>query len=156
MTVLPPLAEVEDLAVILLRPLLAEDGERAAALLDDASGIIRAEANGTTWVDSDGTITAPPQIVTLCKNVAKRAFINPAGYWRESVGEWSGQFADRDQISSGVYLTDPERKLIQRAIGKTGLGTLQITRWPEPYPVPVYVEIEGGGEKLPVDPPWAP
>lgn len=157
MTTLPPLASLDQLGAILLRPISDDDSERAAALLDDASGEIRAEANGTTWVDTDGeTITAPPVIVTLCKNVAKRAFLNPAGYSSESVGEWTGRFADRDQVSSGVYLTDPERRLIQRAIGKSGLGTISLTRYPELCGDATYVDVDPPGKPLPVDPPCLP
>lgn len=162
MAALPALATVDDLGKLLQVSIEDTDVARAEALLDDASGLIRAEA-GTSWVGDDGvTVTAPAVVVTICKNMAKRAFVNPAGYSSETVGNWTGRFADRDQVSSGVYLTEPEIRMIRRAAGAPTLGTITLSRYPsiplsDSFGNPLgvvsdnFVDVTPPGKPLPVD-----
>lgn len=151
---LPPLATVAALGLRLGTTLAGSDAERAAAVLDDASALIRGEA-GTAWVDGEGALSGVPAVVeAVALAVAYRAFRNPDGFSQTSLGDASVAF-DRGTGQAAVYLTRDERRAVRRAAGTTAVGAIElVSPWAMPasdYPV----AVAGGGDQIPIGPfPW--
>lgn len=149
-----PLASVTSLGLRLGITLTGADAERAAAVLDDASALIRAEA-GTDWLDEAEQLSGVPAVVeAIALAVAYRAFRNPDGVSQTSLGDASVAY-DRGTGQAAVYLTRDERRAVRRAAGTTVIGAIELASpWAMPvssYPVPV----EGGGDPIPIGPfPW--
>ena len=117
---LPSLATVVDMEARLGHPIdVAEERTRAQSLLDDASALIRFEAN-MTWMD--GTVdppvlgVVPDFIVTLTVRAAMRGWYNPAGIESAQLGAVSVRYG-------GAWLTASERE--QLALNNRGKGLQQ-------------------------------
>lgn len=95
------------------------DEERAQALLEDASAVIRAAGN-SGWTST----SVPASVVPIVIGVVIRAWTNPAGLSDEQVGTYAVTYAS----SGGVYLLPDEVAAIQRGAGRTGLHTVSTTR----------------------------
>lgn len=143
-----PLADITDLEARLGRTFTGDELTRVEALLDDASALVRDEA-GTTWIDPvTGLLTVVPgSIRAVVLRAAERATRNPQGFSAESAGDYSYQ---RTNVEPGVYLTDSERQIIRKAIGRTGLWTQPVTRGDE-YLATVWAEDQFGAELFPLD-----
>lgn len=141
---LPALVSLDDFT-LRLGGLAAADEERAQACLDDASALIRTEAQ-TSWVDDDGALaeTIPDAVVAITYAVAIRAFRNPEGVRSEQIGTYSVTYADG---STAVFLTDGERRSIRRAAGVGGLGSVELESPWQPSVTTVPVDI--GGDEMP-------
>ena len=151
---LPPLASVASLGLRLGATLAGSDAERASAVLDDASALIRAEA-GQNWVDESEELADVPAIVeSIALAVAYRAFRNPEGVSQTSLGDASVSY-DRGGGQAGVYLTRDERRAVRRAAGTTAIGAIELVS-PWAMPVSDYpVAVAGGGDPIPIGPfPW--
>ena len=150
----PPLATVAALGLRLGITLAGADAERAAAVLDDASALIRGEA-GAEWLDAEGALSGVPAVVeSVALAVAYRAFRNPDGVSQTSLGDASVAY-DRGTGQAAVYLTRDERRAIRRAAGTTAVGAIElVSPWAMPagdYPV----AVAGGGDSIPIGPfPW--
>jgi len=151
---LPALASVDDLALRLGVTLAGAEAERAAAILADASALIRSEAS-RDWVDDEGALLDVPAVVeSVALSVAYRAFRNPDGVSQTSLGDASVSY-DRGSGQAAVYLTRDERRTVRRAAGTTAVGAIELTSpWAltfRSYPV----SVAGGGDPLPLGPfPW--
>jgi hypothetical protein len=143
-----PLATVPELEARLGRELEATELERANALLDDASALVR-DVAGRTWIDPDtGQLDAVPgSIRWVVLRAAERAMRNPQGFSSESAGDYSYQ---RTGVEPGVYLTEGEERAIRRALGKTGLWTQPVTRG-DAHLHTVWGEDQFGAELFPLD-----
>ncbi len=121
---------------------------RVLALLDDASALVRDEA-ATTWIDPITAllVAVPGSVRAVVLRAVERAVRNPQGFSAESAGDYSYQ---RTNVEPGVYLTDGERQIIRRAIGRTGLWTQPVTRGDE-YLATVWAEDQFGCELFPLD-----
>jgi hypothetical protein len=145
MAVLPALVSLDDFA-LRLGGIDAADEDRAQAVLDDASALVRADACGEDWVDDDDELEEVPDvIVAIVVAVAVRAYRNPDGVRSESIGTYSVAYADS---STAVFLTEGERRLIRRAAGCTGIGSISLEGEWTTNPA-VYVPVEGGGDDFP-------
>lgn len=151
---LPPLASVTSLGLRLGITLAGADADRAAAVLDDASALIRAEA-GTAWVDEAEQLSGVPAVAeSIALAVAYRAYRNPDGVSQTSLGDASVSY-DRGTGQAAVYLTRDERRAVRRAAGTTAVGAIELASpWAMPasdYPV----AVAGGGDQIPIGPfPW--
>lgn len=147
MASLPALVSLDDFA-LRLGGLASSDEDRAQACLDDASALIRAEAGGEDWVDSDGALEeVPGVIVAVCVAAAIRAFRNPEGVRTESIGTYSVAYAD---TSTAVFLTEGERRIIRRAAGLSGIGNVQLEgEWSVGMDA-VWVPVDRGGDDYPL------
>lgn len=129
MILLPPFATLEDLAQ--RRPGGVGDHARAAAALDDASTLIRAET-GKNWVDANDAAKLaadlPPIIQAVTCSVARRVIDNPDGIQTEALGSYSVTLAN---ASGDVYLTKTERRLVRKAAGLSEIWTQPTTRDPD-------------------------
>lgn len=145
---LPALATPQELERRLGRTLEATfEIPRVEALLDDVSALVRDEA-GTDWVDADGVLIAiPASIRSVVLRSVERAVRNPQAFSAESDGDYSYQ---RTGVQDGAYLTDAERAIIRRAIGRTGLWTQPVTRGDD-YMQTVWGEDQFGCELFPLD-----
>lgn len=115
-----PFATVEDLERRLGKPLEGLDRDRAEALLEDASAIIRAVARGRAWPDP-----VPDVVRTVCIAMALRAWLNPEGVRQQSLGDLSMTFGS---VETGVAMTEEERRLIRGAAGfGIALDSIQLT-----------------------------
>lgn len=151
---LPPLASVADLSLRLGVTLAGTEADRAAAVLDDASALIRGEA-GTDWVDDAEQLADVPAIVaSITIAVAYRAFRNPDGVAQTSLGDASVSY-DRGDGQAAVYLTRDERRSVRRAAGTSAVGAIELTS-PWAMPANTYpVAVSGGGDPIPLGPfPW--
>jgi len=152
--VLPPLASLEALSLRLGVTLAGAEADRAGAILDDASALVRSEA-GRDWVDDEGALADVPAVVeSVTLAVAYRAFRNPDGVSQTSLGDASISY-DRGDGQAAVYLTRDERRSVRRAAGTSAIGTVELASpWGMPqsnYPV----AASGGGDSLPIGPfPW--
>ncbi|MBM4414906.1 MAG: hypothetical protein FJ035_01245 [Chloroflexi bacterium] len=150
----PALASLSALEARLGVTLTGADAERAAAALDDASALIRADA-GVDWVDDEGALTDVPAVVEqVALAVAYRAFRNPDALTQTSLGDASVSY-DRSGVQAAVYMTRDERRAVRRAAGTAAVGAIELASpWAMPaadYPVPV----AGGGDPIPIGPfPW--
>jgi hypothetical protein len=141
------LASVHDIEARLGRELVGDELTRVIALLDDASALVRDEA-GRDWIGPDGSLTVVPGSVrAVVLRATERAIRNPQGFSAESAGDYSYQ---RTGVQDGVYLTDAERAIIRRAIGRTGLWTQPVTRGDD-YLNTVWGEDQFGCELFPLD-----
>lgn len=143
-----PLADITDLEARLGREFDAAESARVLALLDDASALVRDEA-ATTWIDPvTALLTAVPGSVrAVVLRSVERAVRNPQGFSAESAGDYSYQ---RTNVEPGVYLTETERQIVRKAIGRTGLWTQPVTRGDE-YLATVWAEDQFGSELFPLD-----
>lgn len=125
--VLPAFATTAELALRLPGGLDAEDEARAEAALADASALVRAEA-GKTWVDDSNALSGVPDAITAVTiAAARRALTNPDGVASETIPDYSRTFASTS-LSADIYLTRGERRVVQRAAGRSGLWTMPTTR----------------------------
>ena len=143
----PTLATLSDLRA---RMGTLADETRAWALLNDASALIRAEAN-YTWIDADGVAEeVPALIVMVCCKVVERVMSNPEGLSGEAIGGYSAQFSN---ASSDIYLTKQERRLVRKAAGTTPIGTIELeTPYKKYDAADIYMTVDNGGEELPMGP----
>lgn len=144
------LASVQEVETRLGREITGSDLGRVAALLDDASALVR-DVAGTTWVDTDG-VEHPEQVPNSIRYVVlravDRAMRNPDGFSAESDGDYSYQ---RTGVEPGIYLTPGEEKAIRRAMGRTGLWTQPVERGDMCMSDTVWVEDNYGCELFPID-----
>jgi hypothetical protein len=119
---LPALASLSDLQALMGE---VKDWDRARALLDFASALVRTEA-GEDWVDEDDELDGVPTIITMvvCK-VVERSLSNPTGLTAESVVSYRAEYGNS---SSDLYLTKQERRLVRKAVSKTGVSVMGVTR----------------------------
>lgn len=117
---LPSLATIEDMEARLGHPIAeAEERTRAQSLLNDASTLVRFEAN-MTWMDEtvDPPVLGPVPdfIVTLTVRAAMRGWFNPAGIESAQLGAVSVRYG-------GAWLTQAERESL--ALNNRGKGLQQ-------------------------------
>lgn len=150
MATLPSLASVDDLSSRIEGGIAVADEDRAQALLDDVSALIRAEAE-TDWVDDSNALDSVPDVVvTICLSAARRAWQNPGGYVSETIGGYSYRVADGG--TSGLYLTEEEKRLIRRASQLVDSGVASVELNPERIiDDTIYIAVEGDyDQSLPV------
>ena len=146
---LPSLAAVEDLAARLPGGIAAADEDRAQAVLDDVSALVRAEAE-TDWVDDQDALDGVPDVVvTVTLAAARRAWLNPDGKVSETIGSYSYRAADG--ATTGVYLTEEEKRLVRRAGGVVAAAVANVELNPDTTITDyIYVPVEGSDRPLPV------
>lgn len=120
----PSLATIEDMEARLGHPIDDEDERtRAQSLLNDASALIRFEAN-QTWMTTDEPPAlgpVPDFIVALTVRAAMRGWFNPAGIEAAQLGAVSVRYG-------GAWLTAAERQ--QLALMNRGMGIQQLILTP--------------------------
>jgi hypothetical protein len=145
------LASVQDVETRLGRTFPTESPElgRVAALLDDASALVR-DVAGTTWINptTGDPVEVPGTIRYVVLRAVERAIRNPDGFSAESDGDYSYQ---RTGVEPGVYLTPGEEKAIRRAMGRSGLWTQPVYRGDMCVSNTVWVEDQYGCELFPID-----
>jgi hypothetical protein len=147
------LASIPELEARLGRTIDENEMDRALALLEDASGLVRVEVGDTVWTDPDTGLTVlslvPVPVRTVALRAAERAMRNPGGYSSESSGDYSFQ---RNAVQgSGVYLTDNDLKILRRAVRRnSGLWTQPVTRGDVFFDT-VWLEDNYGCELIPYD-----
>jgi phage gp36-like protein len=153
---LPAFATLDQLAA----RVAVDDEDRAQAALDDASVEIRSIAGVSFTTDGDLNFDGYPSwaedaLVKVCCSAAARALANPDGLTQaaETIGSYSHTNAYAN-ASPDVYLTANEKRLVRRAAGRTGLGTITTTR-AERTGAGALVD-ECGTEYLEVSPPGEP
>lgn len=124
----PALATIDDLERLLGESVPNED--RAKALLEQASEIVRAYAQ-TTWLNDaeDALDDVPGAIPGVVVAMVDRATANPAGITQETTGPFSRSFGP--DASQRLYLTAGEKSVVRFALGAaTTLGVISTTRGP--------------------------
>ena len=106
-----PLATLSEFEARLGQSLSGSDVQRAEALLDDASVLVRDVAEQPDW-DAG---TAPPRAVQITLAVALRAYNNPDGLISERLGDASWGWWHGTQ--PGVFLTKDEEQALRRLGG---------------------------------------
>lgn len=121
---LPSLATIADMEARLGHT-IDEPGERerAQALLNDASALVRFEANQTWMTDGDPPVLGdvPDIAVTITAVAALRGWYNPAGIESAQLGAVSVRYG-------GAWLTGSERE--QLALINRGQGLQQVLLQP--------------------------
>jgi hypothetical protein len=120
---LPSLATVADMEARLGHPIDDPDEQaRAQALLDDASALIRFEAN-ENWVTTDDPPVlgaVPDYVVSLTAVAALRGWYNPAGIESAQLGAVSVRYG-------GAWLTNAERANLALLNRGQGLQNVPLT-----------------------------
>lgn len=143
---LPAFATLDQLAA----RVTVTDEDRAQAALEDASVEIRSIA-GVTFVTADVLdftgypAWAEDALVKVCCAAAVRSLTNPEGAQAETIGSYSHSYAN---ASPDVYLTANEKRLIRRAAGRTGLGTITTTTGYDDSDTQ-YLDVIPPGEPMP-------
>lgn len=150
---LPAFASFDDLRARTPGGIDNAEVERAQAALDDASSLIRAEADKTwTTTTDDETVLVddlPGILVTVCCSAARRSLENPEGVSQESLGSYSVSHAN---VSNDVYLTSAERRAVRRAAGRGSIGAIPISRGPIETPAcgeTTYLPVSPAGQDMP-------
>jgi hypothetical protein len=97
---------------------------QAGALIDDASALVREAADPE--LDAVESPDTPPAVVAVLVNMIRRGFTNPAGHAQETLGDYSYTAGTQAGVAT-VYLTRRERRIVRRAAGKLGAGSLVLT-----------------------------
>lgn len=104
--------------------------EQISAYIEDASNLVQLIAFGNDtdsyWddVDESGDNPMPEALVPVIVNMVQRRADNPRGLTGEQLGDYQWQAAQGS--ATGIYATRTERKLIRKAAGKLGVGTLHL------------------------------
>jgi hypothetical protein len=118
MSALPALATVAQLETRLglATGTLADlDLARATAALEDASDLVRVESH-VEWTVAPGTPAAPPAVVVVVLQVAKRAYNNPNNYASETVSADGASYSySNNQQALSIDLTDAELRTLRAA-----------------------------------------
>lgn len=114
---LPPLATTADITA--RAPELTLNATQAAALIADASAVIRAYA-GRDWVNDAGSALEgiPDGIPGVCAMMVIRALRVPEGVSQEAIGNYSVTYSP--YASDRLYLTRTEKAFIKRAVSSGG------------------------------------
>lgn len=124
MSTLPPLASLGGFLTRYSGVVATADAARVAALLDDASALVR-EVAGSDYVDDDGALDDVPAVLAvIVTEVARRAYDNPQALTGETVGNYSWRGART--TGSSLYLTTDERRTVRRVAGKLCVGTVDL------------------------------
>jgi hypothetical protein len=147
-----PLAPLVDTADFKLWPgVIVDDTETASSdfVLLAASNFVRMESgNPSRWAD-EATDPCPPAVKTVVVQVAARVWRNPEGATMRTEGPFSEQFVQT--VEAGLYLTDSERRVVERANGaRPGLWSLNVTRDDDALPAGYYDVFSG--ETVPASP----
>ena len=144
-------ADIAELEARLGRQLDSTELDRARAVLEDASALVREEVGYSVWIDADTGVLnvalVPASVRAIVLRAAERAMRNPGGFSAESSGDYSYQ---RTGVQIGVYLSEGEIRTLRRAVKRTGLWTQPVTR-NDCYPNTVFLEDSYGCELFPVD-----
>jgi hypothetical protein len=143
---LPAFATLDQLAA----RVTVADETRAQAALDDASAEIRSIAGVTFVTDDQLDFTGYPTwaedaLIKVCCAAAVRSLTNPEGAQSETIGSYSHSYAN---ASPDVYIYANERRLIRRAAGRTGLGTITTTTGYDDSATE-YLDVVPAGEPMP-------
>src|SRR5690606_40356467 len=131
-------------ALITVEELLARPGfdgadeSQAEAVLDDVSALVVQIAG----IDPEWTAeTVPAAVVPVIVSMARRGLSNPRGLTGEQLGDYGWQAQGAGGASS-LYATRREERIIRRAAGRSGAGTVNLDN---PLPLPPYI-ARGGFE----------
>lgn len=117
--VVPPLASFGLLIKKLGYTPEDEERDRAEALLDEASELIR-DVAGKTWLvtGTNALDDVPRRVARICVAATYRAFTNPEALVQRSIGDSSKSY-DRSGLTGGeaVYLTPAEERAVIKAAG---------------------------------------
>lgn len=102
----------------------ADPGE-LAALLDDASALVREIAEPNLDTIDHTSVDRPPAIVPVVVSMVRRGFTNPRGLTGEQIDDYAWQ-AQGQGAAGTIYATRREVKLIRRIVNKLGAGTVQL------------------------------
>lgn len=99
------------------------DQAQAEALLEDASALVR------VCVAPDLDDVEPPEVpgavVAVVVNMVRRGLTNPRGLTQETLGDYSYSSGGTSG-SASLYLTNREKRIIRKAVGKLGVATVQL------------------------------
>lgn len=100
------------------------DSGQAAALIDDASALVRLEAESA--LDAVESPATPAAVVAVMVNMIRRGFRNPTGNASETLGDYSYTSAPDGGVAT-LYLTGREKRIVRKAAGMAGAGTVVMT-----------------------------
>ncbi|GAA3223223.1 hypothetical protein [Actinocorallia longicatena] len=112
-------------ALITVADLLARPGfgnvdeSQAEAVIDDASALVADVAAPVVLTAQ----TLPKSIVPVLVSMVGRGLHNPRGLQSEQLGDYGWQGGG---TAAGLYLTREETRIVRRAVGKLGVGTVTL------------------------------
>lgn len=97
------------------------EATRINALIDDASALVLQIADmETDWTDA----TVPAVVVPVVASMVRRSLENPLGLVGESIGSYQWQAASGS--STAIHANLREVRIIRKAAGRLGVGTVQL------------------------------
>lgn len=124
------LATVDQVSDRLGRSFTVDQERQVAALLDDASALVRAVGD-VAWDPDDVDNPPPATVVAVTVAVVRRMLDNPSGFRQMSVGGVSVTSAEAGHT---VELTRSEYRTVRRAAGRSNVGSVGVRRG-QPYGV---------------------
>lgn len=119
------LISITQLNARLGRTLAGTELTQATALIDDASALVLQIAAGSgdepAWTSPN---QAPDVVVPVVVGMVRRALENPRGLSGEQLGDYQWQAGGGGAVT--IYATDGEAKIIRRAAGRLGVGTVYL------------------------------
>jgi hypothetical protein len=98
------------------------DSGQAEALIDDASALVRDAARDA--LDDVESPDTPPAVVAVLVNMIRRGWSNPLGHVQEQLGDY-GYNVGGNAVAT-LYLTVRERRIVRRAVGALGMGSVNM------------------------------
>lgn len=122
-----PLITVADLETRLGSSLGETESAQAEALIDDASALVRDVAEDD-FINDDGALDVPPEIVPVVATMVRRSMENPLGRTGETLGDysWQQQPSGGAGMPATLYPTRREKRIIRRAAKKLSVGTMTL------------------------------
>ena len=96
----------------------------ATTLIDDASALVRDAAS--PLLDDVASPDAPAAVVAVVVSMIRRGWVNPVGHQSESLGDYAYTAGTQGGVAT-LYLTARERKIVRRAVGKLGAGSISMS-----------------------------
>ena len=97
------------------------EATRVNALIDDASALVLQIADmDPEWTD----LTVPAVVVPVVVSMVRRSLENPLGLSGEQIGAYQWQASSGN--ATAIHATLRETKIIRKAAGRLGVGTVQL------------------------------
>lgn len=99
------------------------DSTQAEALIEDASALVRDCVS--PLLDDVEAPDTPKSVVAVLVSMIRRGSSNPLGHTQEQLGDYGYSQGGGDGIAT-LYLTRREKRIVRKAVGKLGAGSLNM------------------------------
>lgn len=102
----------------------AASTETLEALIGQASALVVDYA--APYLDDATPATCPEAVQVVVSQMVRRGLANPRGAAQETLGDYSYTMGSDGGIAT-LYMTKREQRIVRRAVGKLGAGSVALT-----------------------------